>query len=150
GNLNYTASYGFVLLNMGKLQAAKALSTRIKAAARTPQEEHLAAEFARAVASREDFPQENSYATRSPASKESKGEIKSIEVQEPPADQPSATSPGATPVPPPGTNAPRHVMLGPEYHLEGKVVAAECSAAGEVKLTLSINSVLMKFRAADL
>jgi len=150
GNLNYTASYGFVLLNMGKLQAAKALSTRIKAAARTPQEEHLAAEFARAVASREDFPQENSYATRSPASKESKGEIKSIEVQEPPADQPSATSPGATPVPPPGANPQRHVMLGPEYHLEGKVVAAECSAAGEVKLTLSINSVLMKFRAADL
>ncbi len=41
GNLNYTTSYGFVLLNMGKLQAAKALSARIKAAARTPQEEHF-------------------------------------------------------------------------------------------------------------
>ena len=52
GNLNYTTSYGFVLLNMGKLQAAKALAARIKTAARTPQEEHLAAEFARAVASR--------------------------------------------------------------------------------------------------
>ncbi len=41
-------------------------------------------------------------------------------------------------------------MLGPEYHLEGKIVAAECAAAGEVKLTLSINSVLMKFHNADL
>jgi hypothetical protein len=41
-------------------------------------------------------------------------------------------------------------VLSPEYHLEGKIAAAECSSAGGVILTLSINSVLMKFRNADL
>jgi tetratricopeptide (TPR) repeat protein len=150
GNLNYTTSYGYVLLNMGKLQAAKALSVRIRAAARTPQEEHLAAEFACAIASREDFPQENSDQARSPASTDQKDETKNIDVHETSAGQPAATSPGAVPASPPAANAPRHVMLGPEYHLEGKIAAAECTAAGEVRLTLSINSVLMKFRNADL
>ncbi|HXH66937.1 MAG TPA: tetratricopeptide repeat protein [Candidatus Limnocylindrales bacterium] len=150
GNLNYTTSYGFVLLNMGNLQAAKALSARIKAAARTPQEEHLAAEFASAVASRENFPQANSYQTRSPASSQSNGDTKSIEVQETPAAPPAVTSPGVAPASPSTSNAPRHFMLGPEYHLEGKIVAVKCTAAGEVNLTLSVNSVLMKFRNADL
>jgi hypothetical protein len=41
-------------------------------------------------------------------------------------------------------------MLSPEYHLEGKIAAAQCAPAGEVILTLSINSVLMKFRNANL
>jgi Tfp pilus assembly protein PilF len=150
GNLNYATSYGFVLLNMGKLQAAKALAARIKAAARTPQDEHLAAEFSRAVASREDSPQESSYETRLSASNEPKGEIKSIEVQETASNPPPASSPTSTPAQPSSPNAPLHVMPGPEYRLEGKVVAAECAAAGEVKLTLSINSVLMRFRAPDL
>jgi tetratricopeptide (TPR) repeat protein len=150
GNLNYTTSYGYVLLNMGKLQAAKALSARIKAAARTPQEEHLAAEFARAVASREDFPQENSDQARSSSGDESKGETRNIEIHETPAAPPVATSPGAAPASSPATNAPRHIMLGPEYHLEGKIAAADCTPAGEVILTLSLNSVLMKFRNADL
>jgi hypothetical protein len=37
-----------------------------------------------------------------------------------------------------------------EYHLEGKIAAAECSPSGEVKVTLSINTALMKFHASDL
>ena len=38
------------------------------------------------------------------------------------------------------------VAKGPEYRLEGKVTPATCNPTGEVLVTLSINSVLMKFR----
>ena len=149
GNLNYTTSYGFVLLNMGKVQDAKLLAARIKSAARSPQEEHLADEFARAVASREGFPQGNNYEARLPASRDRQGESKSIEVEDAAVDPPAPPSKDAPASQPPTADPPRHVLLGPDYHLEGKVAAAECKA-GEVKLTLSINSVLMKFHAADL
>lgn len=152
GNLSYASSYGFVLLNMSKVREAKAFAARIKAAARTPEEEHLATEFARAVASRENVLQENSYAAGISRQNDSKSEIQSIQVVETAGGPPATSSPGsprATPAQPQAENAPRQIVLGPEYRLEGKVVASDCSAAGEVKLTLSINSVLMKFRAAD-
>lgn len=149
GNLSYASSYGFVLLNMGKVQEAKACAARIKAAARTPQEEHLAAEFARAVASREKVPQENSYEAHISRPNDSTGNIQSIQVVETAGAPPPTSSPGATPAEPKAENVPRQIVPGPEYRLEGKVVASDCGAAGEVKLTLSINSVLMKFRAAD-
>jgi len=149
GNLNYTTSYGFVLLNMGKVEDAKLLAARIKSAARSPQEEHQAEEFARAVASREGFPQENNFQARLPDSRDRQAESTSIEVEDPTVDPPANAS-NATPIAQPPTAAPpRHALLGPEYHLEGTVAAVECKA-GEVKLTLSINSVLMKFHAANL
>ena len=150
GNLNYATSYGFVLLNMGKVQEAKVFAARIKAAARTPQEEQMAAGFASAVASRENFSRDNRDEARSSASNGSKGEGKSIEVEGVESGGPPATSKNAAPVQPPAADGPRPVVLGPEYRLEGKIVAAECKAGGEVKITLTINSVLMKFHAADL
>jgi Tfp pilus assembly protein PilF len=149
GNLAYTTSYGFVLLNLGKTGEAKALAARLKAAARTPQEETLAAEFARAVSSRDNFSQDNAFKVEAHASGDSKSEIKSIQVDEHASDPPAKSANSVAPDQPMAANPPRHVVLGPEYHLEGKVVAAECKPGGEVKITLSINSVLMKFRAAD-
>jgi len=150
GNLNYATSYGFVLLNMGKVADAKAFAARIHAAARTPQEEHLAIELANAVASRENFSQETGYEARTPASNESTGEPKSIQLNEPAGDTPAASSKSTAAAQPLVAETPHRVLVGPEYRLEGKVVAAECLAGREVKITLSINSVLMKFRAADL
>jgi hypothetical protein len=147
--LNYTTSYGFVLLNMGKVEDAKLLAARIKSAARSPQEEHLAEEFTRAVASREDYPQENNLEARLPGSRDRQAESTSIEVEDSTVDPPTSTSKDIPIAQPPTAAPPRHALLGPEYHLEGIVAAVDCKA-GEVKLTLSINSVLMKFHAADL
>ena len=47
-------------------------------------------------------------------------------------------------------NPPSAISRGPEFLLEGTLVAAVCPPNGEVKITLSINSVLMKFHAPDL
>ena len=150
GNLSYATSYGFVLLNMGKVQEAKAFAARIQAAARTPQEQTIAAQFTNAVASRENFPQANSFEARLPASGDAMSGTKSIEVDNAAGDAPAAASKSAAPAQPPAADAPRHVLLGPEYRLEGNVVAVECRAGGEAKITVSITSVLMKFHAADL
>ena len=150
GNLSYTASYGFVLLNMGKVSDARILASRIQAAARTPQEENLAVELARAVASRENFPQQDELEAKVAGSSGTNGTTKSIEVHETAGDTPPASSNAVPPEPPPAADAPHRVVVGPEYHLEGKVVAAECRADSELKISLSINSVLMKFRAANL
>jgi tetratricopeptide (TPR) repeat protein len=150
GNLGYATAYGFVLLNMGKVQDAKAFAARIQAAARTPQEQSMAAQFANAVASRENFSKENSFEVRLPASDDAKSSGKNIEVEDTARDTPSAPPKSAPFAQPPPADAPRRVMLGPEYRLEGKVVAVECPAGGEARITVSITSVLMKFHAADL
>jgi Tfp pilus assembly protein PilF len=150
GNLTYATSYGFVLLNLGKTADAKVLAERIKAVARTPQEEMLASEFARAVASRENFSQDDAFKVEARSSGGSKSELKSVQVDEIGGEHTAKSADSAAPEQPPAAAPPRHVVLAPEYHLEGKVVATECKSGGEVKITLSINSVLMKFRAADL
>lgn len=154
GNLNYATSYCYLLLNLGQTAAAKTLAARITAAARTPEEQEMASRLSDVVTSRQNASQWTSHPDAqmhqvSPAAGE-----KSIEVDadegKPPASSTSASS-TTTAVTPPATpdNPPRRVVNGPEYHLEGKVVAAECLPNGELKATLSINTVLMKFHAAD-
>lgn len=150
GNLSYSTSYGYVLLNTGKVAAAKTYAARIQSAARTPQEQNLAAEFAHAVAAREQFPRKNDFQAQLPAADASKGEGRSIELKKENSDLPAASSKIAAPAESPAANAPRRAVLDPEYRLEGKVIAAECKSGGEVKVSLSINSVLMKFHAAEL
>ncbi len=150
GNLTYATSYGFVLLNLGKTADAKALAARIKAVARTPQEEALASEFASAISSRESFSQDNAIKADTRSSGDSKSELKSLQVDEAGNEPPAKSANNASPDQPPVAPPPRHVVLGPEYHLEGKIIATECRTGQEVKITLSINSVLMKFRAEDL
>ncbi len=106
--------------------------------------------LANAVASRENFSLETGYEARTPASNESTGEPKSIQLNEPAGDTPAASSKSTAAAQSPAAETPHRILVGPEYRLEGRVVAAECLAGREVKITLSINSVLMKFRAADL
>jgi Tfp pilus assembly protein PilF len=150
GNLSYSTSYGYVLLNTGKVAAAKAYAARIQSAARTPQEQNLAAEFAHAVAAREQFPRENGYQAQLPTPDESKREGRSVEIKEESSDPTAASPKIAAPEESLAANAPPRSMLNPQYRLEGKVIAAECKPGGEVNVSLSINSVLMKFHAAEM
>jgi Tfp pilus assembly protein PilF len=113
GNLTYTTSYGFVLLNLGKTAEAKALAARLKAAARTPQEETLAAEFARAVSSRENFSQDNALKVEAHASGDSKSEIKSIQVDEHAGDPPAKSANSAAPDQPAAAGPPRPCRARP-------------------------------------
>jgi len=149
GNLNYATSYGFVLLNMGRITDAKNFASRIKAAARTLQDESVAAEFANAVASREASSQDdaNEHHLRVLAAPESAD--RSIEAEESLAIRRRFRTRLRLPAcrRPPSLRI--HSSAAPNIASRAKSSAAECRAGGEVKLTLSLNSVLMKFRAAE-
>jgi tetratricopeptide (TPR) repeat protein len=163
GNLSYAISYGFVLVSMGDFANAKLLAARVQAAARTTFERQSAANFASLVAAREQIPMSSGYPgqlavrsnpperTREIAVPDPENPIpkpppqKVDRVPEPATSQSAVAQPSVTQPPP----APRHFVLGPEYHLEGKIIAADCPNSGELKLTVSINTVAMKFHAAD-
>lgn len=152
GNLFYVTTYGYALLNMGRTADAKTLAGRIAALARNPQEQQMVAQLASAAATRESMLQWR------PAPEAQKTQVspgateKTIELDS--STEKVTNSPGTdfkeTTGAPPTGNPPPSISRGPEYHLEGKVVAAECLPTGELKVTLSINSVLMKFHASDI
>jgi len=145
GNLFYATTYGYALLNMRRTADARALAARIADLARNPQEQQMAAQFTSAVATREGMLQwraapETQKPQDSPAPAE-----KTIEVDS--GTEKAPNSPGtdfkpSTGAAPSSGNPPSAISRGPEYRLDGKVVAAECLPSGEVKITLSINSVL--------
>ncbi len=151
GNLNYAISYGYVLVNVGKIADAKVLAGRILAAARTPQELQSAASFQSLVSNRQNFASQNEYQSQmtvraNPAEK-SKEFTVNAEDDATPSPPPHAVESAPQP---PATPPSRHVDLGPQYRLEGKIIGAECPKTGEMKVILSISSVSMKFRATEL
>lgn len=153
GNLRYAANFGYVLVNTGKTSEAKYLADRIQAAAKNPQTVQMAISLRQAAELRAGASQY--VAVQPQAHSTAVAPTTSQDVEHPdPAETPPASSPAASPsnspanTPPPAPT-PIRVAKGPEYRLEGKVTAVTCKPTGEVLVTLSINSVLMKFRAAD-
>lgn len=153
GNLHYATNFGFVLVNVGKTGEAKYLAGRIIAAAKDPQGVEMGESLRRAAEMREGMGQFAQ--VRPSASSKDGAESVTKDISLPDSDEetpraPStASSASVAPAEPPPSAAPARIIKGPEYRLEGKVTAANCKPAGEVTVTLSINTVLMKFRAAD-
>ena len=151
GNIHYAMNLGYTLVNLGKTSEAKLLAERILKAAKTPQEIQMADSLRQAADSRASMGQyvevrPNSNAT----SDSSSASTKSTEITI--ADSSPSTPPETPAAPasaPPPVSAPMHIASEPSYRLEGKVTAADCKPAGEIIVTLSINTVLMKFHAAD-
>ena len=152
GNLRYATNFGYVLINIGKIPEAKYLADRIQAAAKDPQGVQMAESLRRAAEMRagmgqyvETRPELHSRPSPPMATKDI-SISDSSEVSPSPATAssaaPSANDAATSPT-------PVRIVRGPEYRLEGKVTAANCTPAGEVTVTVSINTVLMKFHAAN-
>jgi tetratricopeptide (TPR) repeat protein len=153
GNLHYATNFGYVLINIGKIPEAKYLAGRIIAAAKDPQGVQMGESLRQAAEMREGMGQyvqvrPAATAQSSSAPPSATKDISVHDSKETSPTSPEASSAPASSLPPPAT-APGPVGRGPEYRLEGKVMAATCKLAGEVTVTLSINTVLMKFHAAD-
>ena len=152
GNLRYATNFGYVLINIGKIPEAKYLAGRIIAAAKDPQGVQMGESLRQAAEMHEGMSQTVQVRPAAPSSGTPPAATKDISVPDssgtPPTSSTDSSAPPASGGPQPST-APVHIAKGPEYRLEGKVMAASCKPAGEVTVTLSINTVLMKFRAAD-
>ena len=152
GNLRYAMNLGFVLVNLGKVGEARFLADRIQAAARNPQEIQMADSLRRAADMRAMMGQSVEVRSQPPpdsAAPTAPGTTKDIAIPEdsesPPVSAPTASTSGD----PPPTSMPVRIAKGPEYRLEGKVAAADCKPTGDLVVSLSINTVLMKFHTAD-
>jgi tetratricopeptide (TPR) repeat protein len=146
GNLRYATNYGYVLINVGQASQAKLLADRIQAAAKDPQTMQMAGALRNAAEMREGMGQYVQVRPPSNATPAPAATSQDISLPDSSERQPSSPTASTGPAPSP---VPLRLAKDPVYRLEGKVTAANCTAAGEVTVTLSINTVLMKFRAAD-
>lgn len=147
GNLRYATNFGYVLLNRGKVPEAQQLADRIQAAARDPYEIQMADSLRQAASQRASI---GRY-VETPAQADSdssppKTTDLSIAASEQ-GQQPVGPATSSTPTP--SGEVPLRIARGPGYRLEGKVTAAVCKPGGDLAVTLSINTVLMKFHATD-
>ena len=114
----------------------------------------MAAQLSAAAAARESALQwrpapEAQNAQASSSRKEMTVELGERTETEKVSNIPGSESKETTGALPSSGNSPSAISRGPEFHLEGILVAAECPPNGEVRITLSINSVLMKFHVPD-
>ena len=147
GNLRYATSFGYVLLNMGKIPEAQLLADRIQAAARDPQEIQMADSLRQAARQRASIGQGVDI---QPKAGSDSAPPKSTDVSiadSGKGQQPAA--PTASPAANPSAATTSHIARGPDYRLEGKVTAADCKPGGGLTVTFTINTVLMKFHATD-
>ncbi len=125
GNVSVATSYGFVLLNAGKVAGARVLAGRIQEVARTPAERENVQQLFTAIASREEYDREA--AAIAERAKHSSESTKTV--------APASAA---------GVDRPK----GTEFAVEGNVASADCGN-GPGKVTLSVNKTAMKFRFAD-
>ena len=150
GNLSVATSYGFVLLNAGKIPDAKVLAARIQEAARTPAERENAQELFMAIASREEYERQAAAIAERARHQES---VAVVTLGKPAGVSPkndtaaagsSATTKTGASASAAGANRPK----GSEFAVEGNIASADCGN-GPGKVTLSVNKTTMNFRFAD-
>ncbi len=151
GNLRYATNLGYTLINLGKTSEARFLADRIQKAAKTPQEIQMADSLRHAAdarASMGQYMETPPAPSVTPASSNASSKSADISIpdssQSAPPQAPSSSASG-----PPSGSVPVRIVGGPSYKLEGKVTAADCKPGGDIVVTLSINTVLMKFHATD-
>lgn len=148
GNLSVATSYGYVLLNAGKVADAKVLAGRIQEAAKTPSERENVQQLFTAIVSREEYDMEAAAIAERAKHQESVavvtlGKPAGVSARNDTADSAGATTTGA-PASAVGANRPK----GSEFAVEGNIASADCGN-GPGKVTLSVNKTAMKFRFAD-
>jgi Tfp pilus assembly protein PilF len=153
GNLAYAASYGYVLLNMGKTADAKALASRIQSASRTPMDRYLSQQLSQAVSMRESYGDRSVVRIeRSPSSEESPAErppaktVQTLDNSETKTQSKAEEPPVSTPA---THSKPPDEMSSQIFNLEGKITAVNCAAGVPGAMTMNIKTVLMKFHYSD-
>jgi Tfp pilus assembly protein PilF len=150
GNLTYAVSYGFVLLNMGKIADAKTLASRIQTAARTPLDRALAQQFAQAVSMRETFGDQPTPAVLvKRSSPYEEPPPKTVETSDSFGDRPPVRVEAPQASTPPEGSELSDGMSSRIYDLQGRITAVNCASGVPGTLTLNIQSVLMKFHYSD-
>jgi Tfp pilus assembly protein PilF len=150
GNLTYTVSYGFVLLNMGQIADAKTLGSRIQSAARTPLDRALAQQFSQAVSMRETFGDQPTPAVLvKRSSPYEEPPPKTVETSDSSGDRPPVRVEAPRASAPPEGSELSDGMSSRIYDLQGRITAVNCASGVPGTLTLNIQSVLMKFHYSD-
>jgi len=148
GNVSVATSYGFVLLNAGKVADARVLAGRIQEVARTPAERENVQQLFTAIASREEYDREAAAIAERAKHQES---IAVVALGKPagiPARNDAKGSSESTKTVAPASAAGVNRPKGTEFAVEGNVASADCGN-GPGKVTLSVNKTAMKFRFAD-
>jgi Tfp pilus assembly protein PilF len=148
-NLTYTVSYGFVLLNMGKIADAKTLGSRIQSAARTPLDRALAQQFSQAVSMRETFGDQPPAVLVKRSSPYEEPPPKTVETSDSSGDKPPVKVEEPRSSTPPEGSELSDGMSSRIYNLQGRITAVNCASGVPGILTLNIQSVLMKFHYSD-
>jgi tetratricopeptide (TPR) repeat protein len=167
GTLGYAVNLGYVLLNMGKQDEARALAARILGAAKTPAEVAMAQAFQTNVQGRAEMEarlgversirqQDDSEPAENVAGERRRGadavvNAKGSDVVSPVVplkrkptqgnSEPSAESPAG---PASGVTDARI------YEMSGTITSLDCARAPEVTLTISMGPIVMKLHAADM
>ena len=163
GTLGYALNMGHVLLNMNKTEEARALATRILAAAKNPQEMRMAEFFQAEVEGRAgrrslmasssdpDSEEEGPPAPRTRPAQLAAHEENSQTIAEKPKDSAGAASgKGGDSAAPGAAAGPVNVTQGRAYEMTGKITVLDCSQTPEIVLTLALSSIEMKLHAGDL
>jgi Tfp pilus assembly protein PilF len=149
-HLGYAISYGYVLLNTGKIDDAKVLLARIQKAARTPHDRSGAEMLAAALANREDYEKRRAAYAEEVKQAPQQHTEKTITIREVP--EKNDTAPNTSPIAVGASRAPtvsKHANE-PELAVEGIISAAECNQDSTGKVTLTVNHVAMKFMYGSL
>src|SRR2546423_1036253 len=162
GNLGYAVNLGYVLLNMGKQDDARALAAKILRAAKTPAEAAMAESFQNAVQMRSEMEarlgaasirrQDDSESPESAAGERPGGADSVVNATE--ANVASPAVPLRHKTPQGSSESPRESSVGAAavsdarvYEMSGTITSLECSRAPEVTLTISMG-IAMKLHAA--
>jgi tetratricopeptide (TPR) repeat protein len=171
GNFEYALSFGFVLVNAGKLDDAKVLASRLMAAAKTPVEQSHAIQLSDSIGNRQMRDAkaaalaDNAASSSAPRAPVTKTEAAKTDVTKPedPTISVSPTIPtGSTTLPPttPGAATTSSPLNGGStsfsvsgyqpYALEGQVATIDCAKSSDGRLGLRTHSVIMEFHYRDL
>ena len=148
GNVSVATSYGFVLLNAGKVADARVLAGRIQEVAKTPAEREDVQQLSTAIASREEYDREAAAIAERAKHQESIAVVTLGKPAGVPARNDAKGSSESTKTVAPASAAGVNHPKGTEFAVEGNVALADCGN-GPGKVTLSVNKTAMKFRFAD-
>jgi tetratricopeptide (TPR) repeat protein len=163
GNFEYALSFGFVLVNAGKLDDAKVLASRLMAAARTPLEQSHAIQLSDAIGNHQAHAAQAASANARNAANPSASQTQVSKMEDPtisisssiptgttnlPNTAPAGASTGAPPLN--GGSTSFSVSGYKPYALEGQVAEIDCEKSSDGRLGLRTHSIVMEFHYREM
>lgn len=167
GTISYSLNLGYLLLNAGRNDEARALASQILAAAKAPAEMTIAKVFQenmegragmgarlRVRADQEPDDSESAAVAGTEAKTENAGgnvtRVEKTSTVAPTAPARAQKSPVPASSDSSKPTAPESVTDTRTYEMTGKITVLDCSRVPEVSLTISFSSIAMKLHATDL